>query len=87
MHKVHHSRRLPATNSNYASVLSVWDRLARSYLRPEAVGPIDFGLQEFVEPRWQSIAGMLKTPFTGTKKLAAREPHWRALTGCGIEVE
>jgi sterol desaturase/sphingolipid hydroxylase (fatty acid hydroxylase superfamily) len=63
MHHMHHSRRLPETNSNYASVLSLWDRVCRSFRRPDATINIDFGLDEFMEPRWQTVAGMLRTPF------------------------
>ena len=31
MHKVHHSEWRPETDSNYSTVLSLWDRLAGSF--------------------------------------------------------
>ena len=63
MHRVHHSRRLPETNSNYASVLSLWDRVCRSFCSPEVSMNIELGLDDFVDPRWHTVAGMLGTPF------------------------
>jgi sterol desaturase/sphingolipid hydroxylase (fatty acid hydroxylase superfamily) len=63
MHHIHHSRRLPETNSNYASVLSLWDRVCRSFRSPEAATNIELGLDEFMAPSWHTVAGMLKTPF------------------------
>lgn len=63
MHWVHHSRRREETNSNYASLLSVWDRVFRSYRLRENPGEIAFGLDEFPDDaRHQSLRGMIKTP-------------------------
>ncbi|MDK2971333.1 MAG: hypothetical protein PWP23_1088 [Candidatus Sumerlaeota bacterium] len=63
MHWVHHSTERAETNSNYSSVLSLWDRLFGSYrFRPDP-DAIRFGLDEFPdETRHQGVAGMLKTP-------------------------
>ena len=65
MHKVHHSRWRPETDSNYSVVLSVWDRMARTFRESSDVNAIEFGLDEFADERWQSIGGMLKTPLAG----------------------
>lgn len=65
MHQVHHSRRKPETNSNYASVLSLWDRVCRSFHRPDQSAKIELGLDEFLEPHWHTLSGMLGTPFSG----------------------
>lgn len=67
MHKVHHSDRRPETDSNYSTVLSVWDRLFGSFRKRDDPGGIVFGLKEFTDPGWQSVAGMLKTPFVGPR--------------------
>jgi sterol desaturase/sphingolipid hydroxylase (fatty acid hydroxylase superfamily) len=63
MHWVHHSRLRAETNSNYASVLSVWDRIFGSYrLRPDP-DAIEFGLVEFPETeRNERVVGMLRMP-------------------------
>jgi sterol desaturase/sphingolipid hydroxylase (fatty acid hydroxylase superfamily) len=64
MHKVHHSNLRPETDSNYSSVLSLWDRLARTFRRRDDPATIRFGLDEFGEPRWQTVSGMLTTPLS-----------------------
>jgi sterol desaturase/sphingolipid hydroxylase (fatty acid hydroxylase superfamily) len=63
MHKVHHSDWRPETDSNYSTVLSVWDRLACSFRMRSDPKTLVFGLGEFTDPGWQSWWGMMKTPF------------------------
>jgi sterol desaturase/sphingolipid hydroxylase (fatty acid hydroxylase superfamily) len=63
MHKVHHSAWQPETDSNYASLLSVWDRLFGSFRINPAPETIRLGLDEFRREDQQSLAGMMKTPF------------------------
>ena len=38
MHRVHHSIKRVETDSNYSSVLSIWDRLFRSYRDDRTIG-------------------------------------------------
>lgn len=66
MHKVHHSDWAPETNSNYATVLSVWDRVFGSFRMRADPRTLVFGLREFTAPEFQSIWGMLRTPFVRT---------------------
>jgi len=61
MHRIHHSDIQEETDSNYASIFSVWDRLSRTYRRRETA-TILFGLKEFRDPRWQTVRGMLTMP-------------------------
>ena len=63
MHKVHHSAWQPETDSNYASLLSVWDRIFGSYRINPAPETIRLGLDEFRREEQQSLAGLMKTPF------------------------
>jgi sterol desaturase/sphingolipid hydroxylase (fatty acid hydroxylase superfamily) len=63
MHKVHHSDMRHETDSNYSTVLSLWDRLARTLRMRSDPRTIVFGLTEFTAPAWQGCWGMLKTPF------------------------
>lgn len=69
MHKVHHSRLQPETDSNYSTVLSVWDRLFRSFRMRENCLTIQFGLDGYDDPRWQSVSGMLKTPLRNESRV------------------
>ena len=63
MHWVHHSERQPETDSNYSSLLSVWDRIFRSFrLRPDPER-IVLGLDSYPEVNWRSIRGSLMMPF------------------------
>jgi sterol desaturase/sphingolipid hydroxylase (fatty acid hydroxylase superfamily) len=63
MHKVHHSSWRPETDSNYSTVFSAWDRLAQTFrMRPDPKTLL-FGLPEFRDAGWQTVWGMLRTPF------------------------
>lgn len=72
MHKVHHSLEIAETNSNYTSLLSVWDRLFRTFRLREDDHTIRFGVREYSAPRFQTIAGLLITPFASAKDSPAR---------------
>ncbi len=63
MHQVHHSRLQPETDSNYSVLFSFWDRLAHTFRMRQGDEAIEFGLDEFEDDRWQTLVGMLKTPF------------------------
>ena len=62
MHKVHHSREQRETDSNYSSLLSIWDRVFRSFRLRDNPKTIRFGLDEFDSPEYQTLAGIMKTP-------------------------
>ena len=62
-HKVHHSRLRMETDSNYWVVFSWWDRLAGTLRTRSDPRTIEFGLDEFDAPEWQTFRGMLATPF------------------------
>jgi sterol desaturase/sphingolipid hydroxylase (fatty acid hydroxylase superfamily) len=57
MHRIHHSRALVETDSNYATGLTCWDRLFGSFSR--SAGPHGIGLDGFDDARHQTLAGML----------------------------
>jgi sterol desaturase/sphingolipid hydroxylase (fatty acid hydroxylase superfamily) len=65
MHRVHHSRVVPETHSNYSSVFSFWDRLFGSYRQRDDTRKIDLGLNILRDDRWQGFVGVLFTPFAG----------------------
>jgi sterol desaturase/sphingolipid hydroxylase (fatty acid hydroxylase superfamily) len=67
MHKVHHSRERVETDSNYASVLSVWDRLFGTYRQRADYRAIRFGVGGFEDERLQTVAGLLRTPIEKEK--------------------
>ncbi len=63
MHWVHHSDRRAETDSNYGSLLSVWDRLFRSFRLREDPSGIRLGLDGYHDPRrWRTLSAALRTP-------------------------
>ena len=67
MHKVHHSRMLKETNSNYTSLLSIWDRMFGTFRLRRNPHEIHFGLEEFDEDKYQSLPGLIQTPIVKKK--------------------
>lgn len=62
MHKVHHSREKNETDSNYSSILSIWDRVFGSFVERGDCRGIRFGLTSLEADAFQSIMGLLRTP-------------------------
>jgi len=63
VHWVHHSHLKQETNSNYASLLSVWDRLFGSFRLRSDPQNIRFGLgDKFDQTPWDSFWGTIKQP-------------------------
>ncbi|MFB2921686.1 sterol desaturase family protein [Aerosakkonema funiforme] len=60
-HRIHHSQIVKETNSNYASLLSVWDRIFKSYRYSKNPQWIKLGLEE--ETRKLDFLQLLKLPF------------------------
>jgi sterol desaturase/sphingolipid hydroxylase (fatty acid hydroxylase superfamily) len=76
MHKVHHSRDLPETDMNYSNLLSIWDRIGRTYSHGPRLADIRYGLDGFDDQEKQSVGGLLKMPFMkswGNGNTASRE--------------
>ena len=67
MHKVHHSRWQTETDSNYASFLSIWDRIFGSYRINKDPASIRIGLDGYDRPEQQSVPGMFTTPWKRRK--------------------
>jgi sterol desaturase/sphingolipid hydroxylase (fatty acid hydroxylase superfamily) len=63
MHRIHHSRWRPETDSNYSSIFSFWDRLARTFRQVRDTHDLRLGLDEWDSEEWQSVSRLLSTPF------------------------
>lgn len=75
MHFVHHSRWQPETDSNFSSVLSVWDRAfgtLRLRPRPETIA---LGLDGFAPAETESLGGLVKLPFGASRSLPGMPPR------------
>ena len=75
MHKMHHSDQRTETDSNFSTVLSVWDRLAGTFTMRRDVSTVVFGLREFTDPGWQKWRGLWKTPFVSAPHEDGGQSH------------
>jgi sterol desaturase/sphingolipid hydroxylase (fatty acid hydroxylase superfamily) len=81
MHKVHHSRWQPETDSNYSSLFSCWDRLFGTYRaqpgRQDAAQQPDtlqFGLDDFNQPEDHTLIGLRTTPLKQIHRTPTQPP-------------
>ena len=64
VHRVHHTEAVSETDSNFGSILSVWDRLFATYRAPTAEREaLAIGLIEFRDPKWLRLVDTLRMPF------------------------
>lgn len=68
VHKVHHSRWQPETDSNYGTIFSFWDRLMKTFRLHNPLKTLKLGLDEFDSEEDQKIKGMISMPFRDGKK-------------------
>jgi exosortase len=62
VHAIHHSSFQPQTDSNYSSVLTVWDRLFGTYRDPSTTQVQEFGLKYFRGQEDTALASVLLQP-------------------------
>jgi len=65
MHKIHHSRRQQETDSNYANIFSLWDRMFGTYTSQVDFGTLRYGLNDLDDRAAQRLRGLLAMPFAG----------------------
>ena len=64
MHRLHHSDIKSETDSNYASVFSIWDRVFNSYTMRPIENAFKLGLSDrYTDLQWNRLSGMLMIPF------------------------
>lgn len=61
MHKVHHSRWQLETDSNYSSLLSIWDCVFRSFRFRDDPPPSNLVWMNLQKPEDQTLPEILKT--------------------------
>ena len=71
-HKIHHSRNRAETDSNYANLFSVWDRLFGTYTPPARAASVVYGLEGMDEPALQTVGALLAQPFRARGRGGAR---------------
>lgn len=94
LHAVHHSSLQAQTDTNYGSVLTVWDRLFGTYSDPATTWVQRFGLEYFAGPRDTRLWRVLQQPFLDHRAVThavarpaaqrvALSPAWRRTLGAG----
>jgi sterol desaturase/sphingolipid hydroxylase (fatty acid hydroxylase superfamily) len=63
VHRQHHSPDQPLIDRNFGQFFTLWDRLFGTYAEPEGEAPAAYGLRPLRAERWQTVAGILLTPF------------------------
>lgn len=71
-HRVHHSKYAPETDSNFASLLSIWDRLFGTRKFRSDPGKIEFGLEDEAARDSNGIVPLLESPFEPLSSHASR---------------
>ena len=72
MHKVHHEQDQHYTDSNFADIFILWDRLFGTF-KYKLAAQIKFGLKEFDEDRKQTFWYLMKSPFIRIKRISSPE--------------
>jgi sterol desaturase/sphingolipid hydroxylase (fatty acid hydroxylase superfamily) len=78
MHKVHHHRTQPLTDTNYGNIFSCWDRLFGTYTRIEDMNTLRYGIDNYTDEseKWPALS-LLKMPLGEISK------RGQAMTGLG----
>ena len=61
-HRMHHSRNVIFTDTNFGTVFTWWDRLLGTFTPADAQPPGKTGLEGFDTPEQQSLLGVLRSP-------------------------
>ncbi|MDO8721288.1 MAG: sterol desaturase family protein [Syntrophales bacterium] len=64
MHRIHHSVKIRERNTNYGTILSVWDRMFGTLIRGIDQGKIVIGVGAYREPGQLDLHHLLLMPFT-----------------------
>lgn len=75
MHIVHHSKWTPETDSNFAAVLSIWDRVFGTFRRRPDPRTIELGLDGFETRHVHHLRGMLAQPLSKAKSTHGKPPE------------
>ncbi len=64
LHHIHHHYQLPLTNCNYGDILSVWDRLFKTYADGSSADELVYGIDTHMDKNYNSkFLKILKIPF------------------------
>jgi len=71
-HRVHHQQEQFYTDSNYADIFILWDRIFGTF-KMMPLEKMKFGLVEFKEAKKQTFLYLIKSPFINIKRISSKE--------------
>ena len=83
VHKIHHSREVSETNSNYANLTTLYDRLLGTYTPVERAATVVYGLDDADPDALASFPGLLSMPFRGSEPPLLPDRKVRIGAGAG----
>jgi sterol desaturase/sphingolipid hydroxylase (fatty acid hydroxylase superfamily) len=83
VHKLHHSREVSETNSNYANLLTIYDRVLGTYTPAERADSVVYGLDEAEPMKRANVARLLSMPFRTMAPEAAPDTKVRIAASAG----
>lgn len=72
-HRVHHQQEQFYTDSNFADIFIIWDRLFGTF-KMMPVEQMKYGLVEFEGEKKQSFLYLMKSPFIKMKRISSEKP-------------
>ena len=83
VHKIHHSREISETNSNYANLTTLYDRLLGTYTPAERAASVVYGLDDVDPKAVASLPGLLAMPFRDADASIVPDTKVRIGAGAG----
>jgi sterol desaturase/sphingolipid hydroxylase (fatty acid hydroxylase superfamily) len=83
VHKLHHSRDISETNSNYANLLTIYDRLLGTYTPASRAESVVYGLDDAGRMSTASCPGLVAMPFQRPEPAAVPDRKVRLGAGAG----
>ena len=83
VHKIHHSRLISETNSNYANILTIYDRLLGTYTPADRAANVVYGLDHDRNLGEASFAGLVAIPFQRSDAPAVPDTNVRVEAHAG----
>ena len=72
IHKVHHEKDQFYTDSNFADIFIIWDRMFGTF-KYKPTDQIDFGLKEFEEDKKQTFWYLIRSPFISMGRVTSED--------------
>jgi len=83
VHKIHHSRDVSETNSNYANLLTIYDRLLGTYTASARAASVVYGLDDAGGMSTASCPGLVALPFHRSEPSELPDTKVRVEVGAG----